>query len=232
MMMMVMMTILIFVGTHYVYVQDYGRAVHHFRKNLNCIYSAHKALSMYLPCHQPKPLSSTSTSHQYHHQHHHYCHHLNRNVITKLLATLAQIFNQYFAINQSNITAHEEYATIMESIGRADDAVTHFRECGVLFLAKKKYSDALRFFKRAVGVDNSRCDIWYWYGKTYKEMNELVNTVKYFKMCSFCEGKEAEKANPAGISELYQIIKENGDAIPEKDELLTQLIKKAEKLKK
>lgn len=145
------------------------------------------------------------------------------------IETLAQIYNQYFSIDNSNITAHEEFAIIMESIGRDDDAVNHFRECGVISLKKKRHEDAVKFFRRGFDVDKSRCDLWYWLGKTYQDLNDLENTVKYFKESSFCDGKEAKSANAAGIAELYQLIKDNA-RIQNKEDLIEKLVKRANEI--
>jgi len=83
----------------------------------------------------------------------------------KSFPILSEIYKHYFKYNQQNITAHYEYAEIMETIENINMAAVHYREAGVAALNTKQFKEAQKCFDAALKVQPLQCDIYYWLGK-------------------------------------------------------------------
>jgi len=96
----------------------------------------------------------------------------------------------------------------------------------VIHLYTKQYSEAIADFGKAMYVHPNRCDIYYWEGKLYRETKNIQKSIQKFKQAMHCQGLEHEKANIAGVHELYAILKEEknlGDTRDLEEELMLRV---------
>jgi Flp pilus assembly protein TadD len=130
----------------------------------------------------------------------------------KAFDSLQKIWQAYRDLNPANITLHAEMGETLAVIEQNETAVVHLREAGVLSLkqaasgggvASQRHKEAAHWFKRALVVIPTRCDIRYWQGKNFIQQGRLAKAAKVLEKGTRPHCEQNEVVSSGG--ELVQV---------------------------